>query len=116
MSQIMISSTGHNKNVHDFFIKRLVILQFFLKCVPHFWHCNALNVFFTWINTRIWWEMSYLRKKFQDEMVHEKTSTNKAQYFFGVSSRRYQDFRHILQNPKIPTILYTILYYTISTV
>ena len=46
--------------------------------------------------------MSYLWKKFQDEMVHEKTSTNKAQYFFWVSSQRYQYFRHILQNPKVP--------------
>ena len=35
-------------------------------------------------------------------MVHEKRSTNKAQYFVLVSSRRYQDFRHILQNPKVP--------------
>ena len=24
----------------------------------------------------------FVEKKFQDEMVHEKTSTNKAQYFF----------------------------------
>ena len=46
--------------------------------------------------------MSYLWEKFQDEMVHEKTSTNKAQHFFLVSSRRYQDFRHILPNPKVP--------------
>ena len=40
-------------------------------------------------------------EKFQDEMVHEKTSTNKAQYFFLVASRRYQDFRHILQSQKV---------------
>ena len=40
-------------------------------------------------------------EKCQDEMVtekHLKKSTN----FFLVSSRRYQDFRHILQNPKVP--------------
>ena len=50
----------------------------------------------------IWLKKSYLWEKFQDEMVHEKTSTNKAQHFFLVSSRRYQDFRHILPNPKVP--------------
>ena len=41
-------------------------------------------------------------EKFQDEIVTEKTFTKKAQHFFWVSSRRYQDFRHILQNPKVP--------------
>ena len=46
--------------------------------------------------------MSYLWEKFQDEMVHEKTYTNKAQDFFLISCRRYQDFRRILQNPKVP--------------
>ena len=39
-------------------------------------------------------------EKIQDEMVTEKTFTKKAQNFFLVSSRRYQDLRHILQNPK----------------
>ena len=41
-------------------------------------------------------------EKFQDEIVTEKTFTKKAQHFFGVSSLRYQDFRNILQNPKVP--------------
>ena len=45
--------------------------------------------------------MSNLWKKIQDEMVHVKTSRNKAQKKFG-SSWRYQEFRHILQNPKVP--------------
>ena len=40
-------------------------------------------------------------EKFQDEMVTEKTCTKKAQHFFLVSSWRYQDFKHILQNPKV---------------
>ena len=35
-------------------------------------------------------------------MVHEKTFTNKAHSFVWVSCRRYPDFRHILQNPKVP--------------
>ena len=41
-------------------------------------------------------------EKFQDEIVTEKTFTKKAPNFFLVSSRRYHDFRHILQNPKVP--------------
>ena len=41
-------------------------------------------------------------EKFQDEIVTEKTFTKKAQHFFLVSSQRYQDFRNILQNPKVP--------------
>ena len=40
----------------------MVILQFFLKYIPHICHCNALNVFFTWTNTRIWSELSHLQK------------------------------------------------------
>ena len=44
----------------------------------------------------------FVEKKFQDEMIREKTITNKAQIFFLVSSQRYQDFRHILQNLKVP--------------
>ena len=41
-------------------------------------------------------------EKFQDEMVTKKTFTKTAQHFFLVSSRRYQDFRNFLQNPKVP--------------
>ena len=33
--------------------------------------------------------------KFQDETASEKTFTKKSHLFFLVSSRRYQDFRHI---------------------
>ena len=34
-------------------------------------------------------------------MLHDKTFTNKAQKIILVSSLRYQDFRPILQNPKV---------------
>ena len=30
-----------------------LILYFFLKYLPRFWQCNALNVFFTWIISKI---------------------------------------------------------------
>ena len=98
MSEILISLTGHHKNVHSFFGYSPVFLEI---CSTHL-TLQCLKCVFTWINTRIWLELPYLWKKFQDEMVHEKTFTNKAQYFFLVSSRRYQDFRHIWQNPKVP--------------
>ena len=39
-------------------------------------------------------------EKMPNEMVHEKTFTNKPQFFL-VSSWRYQDFRHIFKNPKV---------------
>ena len=41
-------------------------------------------------------------EKFQDERVTEKTFTKKAQYFFFGFKSRYQYFRHILQNQKVP--------------
>ena len=41
-------------------------------------------------------------EKFQDEIVTERTFTKKAQIFILVSSRRYQDLKHILQNSKVP--------------
>ena len=41
-------------------------------------------------------------KKFQDEIVHQKTFSKKAPYSVGASCGRYQDIRHILQNPKLP--------------
>ena len=38
----------------------------------------------------------------QDEMVHEKTFTNKAHNLVLVSSQRYKNFRQILQNTRVP--------------
>ena len=43
-----------------------------------------------------------LVEKFQDEMATEKNIYKKSTTFYFVLSRRYQDFRHILQNPKVP--------------
>ena len=53
-----------------------------LKSVPHIWHCNALNVFFTWMNTRIKFVMSHLWKKFKGEMVYEKNICKQSTTFF----------------------------------
>ena len=47
--------------------------------------------------------MSHLWKKVQDEMVDEKTLTKKEEKnIVLVPSQRYQDSRHLLQNPKVP--------------
>ena len=46
--------------------------------------------------------MSHLWKKVQDEIVHQRTFTKKAPNLFGGPCKRYQDIRHILQNPKLP--------------
>ena len=46
--------------------------------------------------------MSHLWKKVQDEMVDEKTFTKKNTNIILVPSQRYQDSRHLLQNPKVP--------------
>ena len=46
--------------------------------------------------------MSQLWKKVQDEMVDEKNIYKKAIHIILVPSQRYQDSRHLLQNPKIP--------------
>ena len=43
--------------------------------------------------------MSCLRKQFQDEMLYQKTLTNKNFIIF-VSRWRFQHLTHILQNPK----------------
>ena len=45
--------------------------------------------------------MSRLWKKVQDEMVDDKILAKKHNFFLG-PSRRYQDSRHILRNPKLP--------------
>ena len=46
--------------------------------------------------------MSHLWNKVQDEMVDEKTFTKKNMNIISVPSQRYQDSRHLLQNPKVP--------------
>ena len=47
--------------------------------------------------------MSYLWTKIQDEMVDDKkTLTKKRINIVLVPSQRYQDSRHLLQNPKVP--------------
>ena len=75
---------------------------FFLKFLPHFWQCNALNVFSIWMITYIKLGVSHLWKKFQDEIVHQRTFTKKAPNFFLAPCWRYQDTIHLLQNPKLP--------------
>ena len=46
--------------------------------------------------------MPYLWKKVQDEMVDEKNINKKSINIILVPSQRYQDSRHLLQNPKVP--------------
>ena len=70
---------------------------FFLKYLPHIGQCNALNVFSTWIITYIKLGVSHLWKKFQDEIVHQRTFT-KAPNFFWL----------LVKDMKIPHISYTI--------
>ena len=74
-----------------------VILCFFMKYLPHFWQCNALNVFSTWIITYIMLGVSHLWKKFQDEIVHQRTLTKKAPIFW-----------LLVKDMKIPYIFYNI--------
>ena len=46
--------------------------------------------------------MSHLWNKVQDEMENEKkTFTKKSMNIISVPSQRYQDSRHLLQNPKV---------------
>ena len=45
-------------------------------------YSNALNVFYTWLNTQMRLYLSRFRKTSQDEMLHEKTSAKKAQQLF----------------------------------
>ena len=80
------------------FFKCSVILCFFLKYLPHFWQCNALNVFSTWIITYIKLGVSHLWKNFQDEIVHQRTFTKKAPNFFWL----------LVEDIKIPYTLYKI--------
>ena len=80
------------------FFKCSVILCFFLKYLPHFWQCNALNVFSTWIITYIKLGVSHLWKKFQDEIVHQRTFTKKAPKFVWL----------LVKDMKIPYIFYKI--------
>ena len=46
--------------------------------------------------------MSHFRKKVQEEIEDYKTLTKKSITIILVSSQRYQDPRHLLQNPKVP--------------
>ena len=46
--------------------------------------------------------MSHLWKKVQEEMVDEKNINKKSINIILVPSQRYQDSRHLLQNPKVP--------------
>ena len=86
------------KKIMCSFFKCFVILCFFLKYLPHFWQCKALNVFFTWIITYIKLGVSHLWKKFQDEIVHQRTFTNKAHNFFWL----------FVKDMKIPYTFYKI--------
>ena len=73
---------------------------FFLEYLPHFLKCNALIVVSTWIITEIKLGVSHLWKKFQDEIVYQRTFTNKAPNL--APCGRYQDIIHLLQNQKLP--------------
>ena len=46
--------------------------------------------------------MSHLWKKVKDEMVDEKKIYKKSINTILVPSQRYQDSRHLLQNPNVP--------------
>ena len=45
--------------------------------------------------------MSHLWTKVDDEIVDEKTFTKKSIKIILVPSQKYQDSRHLLQNPKV---------------
>ena len=45
--------------------------------------------------------MTNLRKKVQEEMEDDKTFTKKSINSILVPSQRYQESRHLLQNPKV---------------
>ena len=95
MSEIMISLTGHNKNVHAFFVNVLLFPSFLeicstlltLLCTKCLFHMNehkdmVRNVIF-------------VGKKVQDEMVHEKNIYKpNTLFFFGFKSEisRFQTY------------------------
>ena len=88
------------KNIFSF-VHCTNILYFFLKYLPHFWQCNAINVFSTWIITEIKLCVSHLWKKLQDDIVHQK-HLQKTPNFCLALCKRYQNNIHLSQNPKLP--------------
>ena len=61
------------------------VISIFLKYFSHIFHGNALNVFYTWINTYIRLYLSHVRKIVQDKMADRKTFVKKAQTFLWFS-------------------------------
>ena len=47
--------------------------------------------------------MSHWWKKVQDGIIDEKAFTKKKKNIIFAPSQRYQDFRHLLQNPTVPS-------------
>ena len=86
-----------SKNVHAV-LKCFVIFIFFLKYFSHISPVIALNVFSTWIITKIKLAGWYLWKEFQDELNHEETITKKALNFFMTHMQGFSHFRQLLQN------------------
>ena len=101
MSEILISLTGHDKNVHAFLVLfgyspvflELCSTQLTLQCPKCLFHMNknknmVRNVIFLGKIPR--WNGTW-------KNIYGQSAT-----FLLVSSWGYQDFRHILQNPKVP--------------
>ena len=101
MSGILIYLTG-NQNMLVLFWHVFWDFLFFLNHFPHIWHSNALNIFYTW--------KKHIYEVIDVTFVEESSGRNgrwkninkKIINIVLVPSQRYQDSRHLLQNPKVP--------------
>ena len=100
MSEILKSPTRNlKKNV--IFLQVFRDSHLFLKFFLHFWHCIAWSVFFhmnSHINqvVNVMFVANVSRWNATSENISKKTT-----WFFLVPGRRFQYFRHLLQNPNL---------------
>ena len=87
-----ISFTG-NQNVHG-----VSDFMFFFKYFLHISPVIALNVFSTWIITKIQLSLWYLWKEFQDELNPEVAFTKRALTFWIIPIQGFSHFRQLLLN------------------
>ena len=95
MSEIFISSTGHQKN--HAFLWVFCYSPFFFNIFQSF-DIEMLKTS-TWINISIRIVLSILWDKFKSEMLHEKHLKTKNQFSLGSKSKRSR-FQTSFRNPK----------------
>ena len=99
MTEILISLTRNQKNIVLSFACFGIFPVFIEICSTHFTLQCSKSLLHMKKHKNKASTVTFVEKKFQDEMVHEKTYANKAQYFvwFQVGDAKISDIFHKIQ-------------------